>query len=127
MWRSPESEPMTARPRRPTLTSPARIGPLAALPLFHKLEGRRVVLAGGGDGAAWKAELLAAAGARVEVHADTIGDAMQDVADREHPGRVELSGRPWSPEDLRGAALAVADVEGDAEAEAFRRAAQAAR
>ncbi|PSC04214.1 uroporphyrinogen-III C-methyltransferase [Alsobacter soli] len=118
---------MTARPRRPTLTSPARIGPLAALPLFHKLEGRRIVLAGGGDGAAWKAELLAAAGAHVEVHADVIGDAMQDVADRDHPGKVELSGRPWSPEDLRGAALAIADVEGDAEAEAFRRAAQAAR
>jgi hypothetical protein len=33
---------------------------LAKLPVFWALEGKRVVVAGGSDGAAWKAELLAA-------------------------------------------------------------------
>lgn len=111
---------MTARPRRPTPTAPARIAALAALPLFHKLEGRRVVLAGGGDGAAWKAELLAAAGAVVEVYSADPGEAMRSMAEREHPGRVVLMGRPWTPDVLRAAAMAIADVEGDAEAQAFR-------
>ena len=46
---------------------PARIAPLASLPLFHRIAGRKVVVAGGGDGAVWKAELLSAAGANVLV------------------------------------------------------------
>ena len=36
---------------------------LPNLPLFHKLEGRKAVVVGSSDGAVWKAELLAAAGA----------------------------------------------------------------
>jgi uroporphyrin-III C-methyltransferase/precorrin-2 dehydrogenase/sirohydrochlorin ferrochelatase len=48
-----------SRPRR-------RIEPLATLPLFHKLDGRKVVLAGGSEAALWKAELLAAAGADLQ-------------------------------------------------------------
>ncbi|WP_406856746.1 siroheme synthase CysG [Alsobacter sp. KACC 23698] len=111
---------MTARSRRPTPTAPARIAPLAALPLFHKLEGRRVVLAGESDGVAWKAELLAAAGATVEVYAAHPGEALAQIAGRDHPGRIVLMGRPWTPDVLRGAALAIADVETEAEAQAFR-------
>ncbi|MBC8131143.1 MAG: hypothetical protein H7Y08_12575, partial [Rhizobiaceae bacterium] len=34
-----------------------RIEPLATLPVFFDLAGRRVAMAGGGAGAAWKAEL----------------------------------------------------------------------
>ena len=41
----------------------ARIAPLARLPLFFALSGKRVVVAGDGAAVAWKAELLAAAGA----------------------------------------------------------------
>ena len=55
--------------RTPTETRPSRIAPLAKLPVFFGLSGRRVILAGGSEAAAWKAELLAAAGAKVEVYA----------------------------------------------------------
>src|SRR3977135_85525 len=44
-------------------TEPPRMAPLARLPLFFALEGRRAVVAGGTQAAAWKAELLSAAGA----------------------------------------------------------------
>ncbi len=43
--------------------------PLARLPVFLALEGKRALLAGGNQAAAWKAELLSAAGARVEIYA----------------------------------------------------------
>ena len=46
--------------RKPETAAPRRIDTLAVLPVFLKLAGRRVVLAGGDEGAAWKAELLAA-------------------------------------------------------------------
>ena len=45
------------------------IRPLANLPVFFKLTGRRVVVAGGSEAAAWKAELLAASGANVAAFA----------------------------------------------------------
>ncbi len=44
---------------------PDRIAPLAVLPVFLRLHGKRAVVAGSGPGAAWKAELLQAAGATV--------------------------------------------------------------
>ena len=55
--------------RTPSEARPGRMDPLARLPVFLALEGKRAVLAGGSAAAAWKAELLAAAGARVEVYA----------------------------------------------------------
>jgi len=59
-------------PRKPVEIAPPRVGPLAKLPVFLDLAGKRVVVAGGSSAAAWKAELLAAAGARVEVYAETL-------------------------------------------------------
>ncbi|MHB2169291.1 siroheme synthase CysG [Alsobacter sp. R-9] len=104
-----------------------RIGALAALPLFHKLDGRRVVVAGGSDGVAWKVELLAAAGARVDVYAAQPGDALcAFMSSGAAAARVTLHERPWTPDVLHGARLALADVEGEAEAEAFRCAARLA-
>ncbi|WP_051213020.1 precorrin-2 dehydrogenase/sirohydrochlorin ferrochelatase family protein [Maritalea myrionectae] len=47
----------------------ARIGKLAVLPVFFDLNGENVLVIGGTDAAAWKAELLAAAGAHVLIHA----------------------------------------------------------
>ncbi|GLS38325.1 hypothetical protein GCM10010869_39190 [Mesorhizobium tianshanense] len=44
--------------RQPNEAAPARIQPLAVLPVFLDLTGKRAVVAGGSDGAAWKAELL---------------------------------------------------------------------
>jgi uroporphyrin-III C-methyltransferase/precorrin-2 dehydrogenase/sirohydrochlorin ferrochelatase len=89
-------------PREPQET-PARIAPLPNLPLFHKLEGRRVLVVGTSEGARWKAELIAAAGADVAVRG------------------------AWTPADLEGAALAVADLPDRAEAERFVAAARDAR
>src|SRR6185503_2957488 len=62
-WRMSRREPAAMRPRR--------MEPLATLPLFFDLKGRRAVIVGGSEAAAWKAELLSAAGANVEVLAPT--------------------------------------------------------
>jgi len=51
--------------REPAETRSARIAPLARLPVFLALDGKRVVVTGGSSAAAWKAELLSASGARV--------------------------------------------------------------
>ncbi|MGQ3293236.1 MAG: siroheme synthase, partial [Shinella sp.] len=42
---------------QPRNDGPPRMEPLAKLPVFWALEGKRVVVAGGSDAAAWKAEL----------------------------------------------------------------------
>ena len=111
---------------RPTRRGPARLAPLAVLPVFADLRGRPALVVGGGEGAAWKAELLAAAGARVRlllggdaaarpdggsfceeavalvgrVGSSTPGSA--PASDRF--GTVELVARPWEPSDLTGRA-----------------------
>ena len=111
-------------PRRPDEAPAARMGPLATLPVFLKLGGRRVVVIGGGDPAAWKAELFAAAGAQVEVFASQPGDALRALA-AERPA-VLLVERAFVPADLAGAAVAVADLDDREEAAAFFSAARAA-
>jgi uroporphyrin-III C-methyltransferase/precorrin-2 dehydrogenase/sirohydrochlorin ferrochelatase len=113
-------------PRSPEARSPARIAPLATLPLFHKLGGRKVVLAGDSDGAVWKGELLAAAGADLAVFAPERPDAFEALAASPPAGRVTVVARGWEPADLAGARFAVADVETDEEAERFVAAARAA-
>ncbi len=87
---------MNSRRRQPVSTEPRRIAPLAKLPLFHDLQGKKVVVAGDSEGARWKAELFAAAGAHV----------------------VTLH-LPVQPEDIAGSALAIAEAQSDEEAQAF--------
>jgi uroporphyrin-III C-methyltransferase/precorrin-2 dehydrogenase/sirohydrochlorin ferrochelatase len=94
--------PLPSREGRNLEPTLARIAPLPNLPLFHKLAGRKAIVLGTSDGADWKAELLAAAGA--DVH------------------RLES----WMPEDLEGVALAVADLPDEAEAHRFAAAVRAA-
>lgn len=79
-----------------------RIGLLSALPLFMKPAGRKAVVVGTSEAAAWKAELLAAAGAEV----------------------VRLS--EWSAQDLGGAVIAIADLADGQEAARFAEAARGA-
>lgn len=86
--------------REPTET-PARIEAIATLPLFHRLDGRKALVVGDSAGADWKAELLAAAGAKV----------------------VRVTN--WTRADLQGAAIAVADLP-ESEAGDFAAAARAA-
>ncbi|MEO0635377.1 MAG: siroheme synthase CysG [Pseudomonadota bacterium] len=101
---------------------------LAVLPTFQKLEGRRVVLVGGGAAAAWKAELIAAAGARVEIYATELDDEMRDLLQRGSGDRGSFVHhvRPWATDIFEHAALAVAELESDGEAQAFFCAARAA-
>lgn len=94
-------------------TRPERLGALARLPLFFALQGKRAVIAGGSSAAAWKAELLVATGARVDIYAvDPCSELLQLVADRS-AGNVMLHRRAWTAADLPGAALAVGDCRDD--------------
>ncbi|GGE44464.1 siroheme synthase [Agaricicola taiwanensis] len=106
--------------RKPAEAAPARMGPLAVLPVFLTLEGRRVLVAGGSDAAAWKAELTAAAGARVEVFAAGPGQVMAKL---EEAGTLRIIRRNWTEADIDGAAIAICDAEDEAEAAAFAAAA----
>jgi uroporphyrin-III C-methyltransferase/precorrin-2 dehydrogenase/sirohydrochlorin ferrochelatase len=101
-----------------------RIAPLAKLPVFLELTGRRAVVAGGSAAAAWKAELLAACGARVVVLAEQPGVEMLEVASG--AGTVTLEPRPWAQGDLAGAAVAILAARDDVEAASFAAAARAA-
>jgi uroporphyrin-III C-methyltransferase/precorrin-2 dehydrogenase/sirohydrochlorin ferrochelatase len=101
------------------------MAPLAALPLFHKLDGRVVMVAGGSPGAAWKAELLSSAGAVVDVFsAEPSPEMLALAADR--PKRIRMVARSWCVRDFAGRALAVGDIEDPAEARAFACAARMA-
>lgn len=107
----------------------ARIAPLAVLPVFFDLIGKPVVAIGGSEPAAWKIELLAAAGAHVNVIAP-IGEWCDELVALAESGTtagsISLIDRHWKPADLIGAALAVADIEDDDMAVAFIAAARQA-
>ena len=115
--------------RAPQATAPPRIEPLPNLPLFHRLAGRKALVAGASEGALWKAELLAAAGADVRVLAGDAAGAALFAALAVHPpsGTVTVEPRSWSAEDLDDAALAIADLGEGAASGAFVAAARAAR
>jgi len=103
-----------------------RIAALKVLPVFLDLEGRRVVVIGGNAAAAWKAELLAAAGAHVEIYAARPGDDMLTlVSNGAVRGSLRLISEDWVAQSLADAVLIVADVTA-AEAPALRKAARAA-
>jgi uroporphyrin-III C-methyltransferase/precorrin-2 dehydrogenase/sirohydrochlorin ferrochelatase len=107
-------------------TEPPRMAPLARLPLFFALEGRRAVVAGGTPAAAWKAELLSAAGAEVEVYAaEPCGELLALAADPPR-GTIFIHRRAWYVDDIRGAAIAIGACDSDEEAVHFVAAARAA-
>ncbi|WP_376767925.1 siroheme synthase CysG [Jiella pacifica] len=126
-------------PRKdPTPARPKRMGELAVLPVFFSLKWRSVLMAGGSAAAAWKAEMLAAAGARVELYApaDDLDAEMTallaEIGTEKEPqaGRIRHHDRPWAldlfaprPDRL---ALAILDTESEAEGHAFACAARAA-
>src|SRR4029079_11820665 len=94
--------------RTPSEAKPARMGALARLPVFLSLDGRRAVVAGGTAAAAWKAELLSAAGAAVDVCAAARGTEMTALAATPPRGAIVLHRREWTADVLSGAAIAVA-------------------
>jgi uroporphyrin-III C-methyltransferase / precorrin-2 dehydrogenase / sirohydrochlorin ferrochelatase len=96
----------------PVETRPARLAPLAKLPIFFDLAGRFAVVAGESDAVAWKAELLAAAGAKVRVYgADPAPELAALIA--ANGDVIDLVFRAWDPADLDGAAIAVAEAHGE--------------
>jgi len=70
-------------------------------PLFLSLEGRDVLVVGGGPVALDKARQLRAAGARVRLVAITVRDELRSVAH-------EINERPFEPRDVEGAWLVYA-------------------
>ncbi|WP_300304195.1 NAD(P)-dependent oxidoreductase, partial [Ferrovibrio sp.] len=111
---------MASISRKPAETAPRRIAPLAVLPLFIDLHGKRVVVAGNDAPAAWKAELLAAAGAQVDVYAAEPGAELLALQDS-----IAIHPRGWQPDDLDGAVMAVIDAVDEQDAAAFHAAARA--
>ncbi len=94
---------------------------LATVPLFFALSGKRVVVSGGSPAALWKAELLHAAGARLDIYSPEPDVRLRDLARR--CSTMRLVERACTAKDLAGAVLAIADVEGSDEAAAFKNAA----
>ena len=112
--------------RAPVEAKPPQMQPLARLPVFLSLEGKRAVVAGGSAAAAWKAELLSAAGAQVDVYASEAGEELKALAARPPRGAVTIFPRAWEPPDFTGAAIAVGGCEDEAEAARFATAARRA-
>lgn len=98
---------------------PARMAPLTRLPVFLKLAGRHALVAGGTAAAAWKAELLSSADARVEAYAATASAELLAVAADPPGGPITIHPRDVSPDDCAGIALAIGAIEDDAEAARF--------
>jgi uroporphyrin-III C-methyltransferase / precorrin-2 dehydrogenase / sirohydrochlorin ferrochelatase len=120
-FRIPKAETLVTR--TPDEISPELMQPLETLPIFYQLEGRRVVVLGGSEAAAWKADLAAATGAKVEVIASDPSDRMREIIAARN--NVALAPRHWTLRDLEGAALVFGVVD-EAEAPLVREAAQAA-
>lgn len=75
------------------------------LPLFHKLQGSRVLVVGGGEIALRKARLLSDAGAALCVVAPDVEGQLAALA-REGGGEVRIRG--YEPQDLDGCRLVIA-------------------
>ncbi|WP_419247599.1 siroheme synthase CysG [Roseibium aggregatum] len=117
--------------RKPVEVTPSRRAPrmeaLATLPVFFQLAGKKVIVAGGTDAAAWKAELLGAAGAEVHVYSETLDPAMEKLLlTGSVSGSFVHHAKEWHAGDFEGMALAIADAETDKQAEAFFQAAKTA-
>ncbi len=105
---------------------PGRMGPLATLPVFLALDGKRAMLVGGSAAAAWKGELLSAAGARVDVYAEEISDELRMIAADPPRGVIVVHKRACTADDLKGAVVAVGAFEEEAGATRFAQMARTA-
>jgi uroporphyrin-III C-methyltransferase/precorrin-2 dehydrogenase/sirohydrochlorin ferrochelatase len=102
-----------------------RIAALTVLPVFFDVKGKRAFVIGGTPAAAWKAELLAAAGADVHIYAAKAGEEMLTlVSNGAASGTLRLIPSDWAPQVLVDAALIVADVATPGEAQDLRKAAR---
>ncbi|WP_084398838.1 siroheme synthase CysG [Henriciella aquimarina] len=111
---------LTPEPRRPNA-----IEDLSVLPVFYDLAGKTVLVAGNGDGAGWKAELLGATGAHVIVTC-TAPDPELSAVLAEHADRITHLERDWTPEDFNGKTLAIGAFDAAGQDETFAASARAA-
>ena len=102
------------------------MSPLARLPVFLALAGKRAMVAGGSSAAAWKAELLSAAGAHVDVYAEEISAELRALAGAPPSGSIMLHPRAWTAGDVETAAVAVGAFVDEADAARFAQAARKA-
>jgi uroporphyrin-III C-methyltransferase / precorrin-2 dehydrogenase / sirohydrochlorin ferrochelatase len=100
-----------------------RMEALARLPVFFALGGRRAVVAAGNAMAAWKIELLSAAGARVDVFA---AEPSEEVIAATQGADVTLHRRAIADDDFAGAVLAIGAFDDEAPAADFSARARAA-
>ena len=114
-----------SEPRKPS-EQPPRMRALARLPVFFALDGKRALVAGGSAAAAWKAELLSAAGAQLDVFAPLPSEELVALAAEPPRGAIVIHRRRWSAADFAGMAIAVGGCDDDAEAQIFVDAARAA-
>jgi uroporphyrin-III C-methyltransferase / precorrin-2 dehydrogenase / sirohydrochlorin ferrochelatase len=112
--------------RSPRETPTPRMEALARLPIFLALEDKRAVLVGGSGAAVWKAELLSAAGARVDVYVQDRSEELAALAAQPPRCPIAIHARAFESADLAGAAIAIGAIENEAEAAAFAAAARAA-
>jgi uroporphyrin-III C-methyltransferase / precorrin-2 dehydrogenase / sirohydrochlorin ferrochelatase len=84
--------------------------------LFFALAGKRVVVSGGTPAAAWKVELLSAAGAAVDVFAPDACDTLLEIAGAPPDGAVMIHARAVAAADLIGASLVIGACENDDDA-----------
>jgi uroporphyrin-III C-methyltransferase / precorrin-2 dehydrogenase / sirohydrochlorin ferrochelatase len=107
-------------------TDTPRMARLARLPVFFALTDKRVVVAGGSAAAAWKAELLSAAGAQVDVYSANPGEELAALERNPSGGTIRIVARDWAAADLVGATLAIGAFDDDVAAAAFAAAARSA-
>ena len=111
-------------PRKPSEAKPPRMEPLSRLPLFFALDGKRALVAGTNAGAVWKAELLSATGALVQVFAEKPSEELLALANDPPKGRIAIHRRAWADSDFKDCAIAIGGCESDEEAARFAGAAR---
>src|SRR5260221_818235 len=116
--------PMTA-PRLPADLPPPLLDARGRLPVFLALEGKRAVMAGGTAQAAWKAELLSAAGASVGVFPGARAGELVGLPPTPPRGAVTIHRQDVTADVFTGAAVAVGAFEDDGNAEKFAATARA--
>ena len=111
--------------RKPAERTRAPIGNLSVLPVFYKLSGAPVFIAGGSDEALWKAQLLLAAGARLTICADVLSEGFAQLI-AQNRERIVVHQRDWFERDLIGKRMALGAFEDDEAASEFAKAARRA-
>lgn len=109
--------------RLPKRVAPVKMQELAVLPLFYKLEGKKVLIAGSGFSALWKTELVAATGANISLF---LGSEINDEHRRvfENLSNVTIFERKWQDNDFENCILAIYESHGDEDAIEFLTAAK---